>query len=77
MTTRGRTGRVPIDQALEGFRAGRMSAEAAANAAGVVLFEILDRIREAQIPYRLDDEVLAAIDEARTDDQEPGAASST
>lgn len=75
MTKRRRTPRTPIEQALEEFRAGRMSAEAAANAADISLYEMLDRIREAEIPYELDDGVLAAID--ALDDQDPGSAIST
>jgi hypothetical protein len=52
-----------------------MSAEAAAAAAGVSLYEMLDRIREAMVPYRLDDDVFAALE--KIDDQDPGSAIST
>jgi len=75
MTKRVRARRSPIEHALGEYRDGRMSAEAAAQAAGVSLYEILDRIRKAQIPYRLDDEIVAALD--AIDDQDPDAAIST
>jgi hypothetical protein len=76
MTKRDGPPGAPIDEALSEFRAGTMTAEAAAEAANIPLYEMLDRIREAKIPYRLDREVFAALD-AASDDQDPGTAIST
>ena len=51
-----------VDHALEAYRDGLASAEAAAESAGVSLYEMLERISEAGVPYRLDDEVFEALD---------------
>lgn len=51
-----------VERALEAYREGRASAEAAAESAGVSLYEMLDRISEAGVPYRLDEEVFEALD---------------
>lgn len=51
-----------IERAVEAYRAGRVSAEAAAEVAGVSLYEMLDRISEAGVSYSLDDDVLDALD---------------
>ncbi len=44
--------------ALDGFRAGSITAWRAASIAGVSLYEMLDRIHEEGIPYELDPDIL-------------------
>ena len=51
-----------VQRALETYREGRASAEAAAESAGISLYEMLERIGEAGVPYRLDEEVFEALD---------------
>jgi hypothetical protein len=47
-----------MDAAIDGYAAGRQSAWSAAEAAGVDLYEMLDRIAEAGIPYVIDPNAL-------------------
>jgi hypothetical protein len=47
-----------MEAAIEDYAAGRRSAWSAAESAGVALYELLDRIAEAGIPYSLDPEAL-------------------
>lgn len=47
-----------MDHAISDYRDGRATAWAAADRAGVSLYELLDRLHAADIPYRLDPEVL-------------------
>ena len=51
--------RARLDRAVRDYAAGRASAWKAARAAGVSLYEMLDAIHEAGIPYELDPEDLA------------------
>jgi hypothetical protein len=51
-----------VERALGDYAGGRASASRAAELAGVSLYEMLDRIHEAGIPYELDPEVLDRID---------------
>jgi len=50
-----------IDRALRDYAAGHVTAWKAASDAGVSLYEMLDRIHEARIPYELDPDDLARI----------------
>ena len=50
--------RARMERALRDYAAGRASAWKAARAAGVSLYEMLDAIHEAGIPYELDPEDL-------------------
>ena len=43
-----------VESATADYTAGRSSAWAAASRAGIDLYEMLDRIAEAGIPYRID-----------------------
>jgi hypothetical protein len=52
-----------MERALGQYRRGDVSAWKAASLAGVSLYEMLDRIHEAVIPYELDPEVLERIDD--------------
>lgn len=54
--------------AISDYAAGRRSAWAASEAAGVDLYEMLDRIAEAGVPYRIDPE---ALDRLRTGRDSP------
>jgi hypothetical protein len=54
--------RARTDRALRDYAAERVTAWKAAEDAGVSLYEMLDRIHEAQIPYRLDPDEFARID---------------
>ncbi len=49
-----------LDRALRDYTAGNVTAWQAASDAGVSLYEMLDRIHEARIPYELDPDDLAA-----------------
>lgn len=51
--------RARMDRALRDYRAGYASAWKAARAAGIPLYEMLDAVHEAGIPYELDPEDLA------------------
>ena len=53
-----------IDGAVSEYAVGRVSAWRAAELAGVSLYEMLDRIAAAGIPYELDPGVLEALDPA-------------
>jgi predicted transcriptional regulator len=55
--------RARVDRALADYAAGRVTAWRAARDAGILLYEMLDRIHEAAIPYELDPEELARIDQ--------------
>jgi predicted transcriptional regulator len=52
-----------VDRALADYAQGRVTAWKAARDAGVSLYEMLDRIHEAAIPYELDREELVRIEE--------------
>lgn len=54
------------DLALADYAAGRRSAWSAAETAGLSLYEVLDRIAEAEIPYRLDRDALERLREGST-----------
>jgi hypothetical protein len=51
-----------VERALGDYAGGRASASRAAELAGVSLYEMLDRIHDAAIPYELDPDVLDRID---------------
>jgi hypothetical protein len=51
-----------VERALGDYAGGRASASRAAEVAGVSLYEMLDRIHDAGIPYELDPDVLDRID---------------
>ena len=53
-----------IDGAVSEYAVGQVSAWRAAELAGVSLYEMLDRIAAAGIPYELDPGVLEALDPA-------------
>lgn len=55
-----------MERALGEYRRGNVSAWKAASLAGVSLYEMLDRIHEAGIPYELDPEVLERLDDRAT-----------
>jgi len=55
--------RARVDRALAAYAAGRVTAWRAARDAGLPLYEMLDRIHEAAIPYELDPEALERIDQ--------------
>jgi hypothetical protein len=55
-----------VEHALRDYSQGRVTAWRAARDAGISLYEMLDRIHEAGIPYELDPQALARID-ARLD----------
>lgn len=52
-----------VERALRDYSQGRVTAWRAARDAGISLYEMLDRIHEAGIPYELDPQVLPRIDE--------------
>lgn len=52
-------------QAVEAYRAGRVTAWRAARIAGVSPYEMLDLIHEAGIPHELDPEVLEGLTPTR------------
>ena len=47
-----------IEGAVRDYAAGRRTAWSASEVAGVDLYEMLDRIAEAGIPYRMEPEVM-------------------
>jgi hypothetical protein len=51
-----------VERALRDYSQGRVTAWRAARDAGISLYEMLDRIHEAGIPYELDPQVLTRID---------------
>lgn len=51
-----------MDRALSEYRRGNVSAWRAADVAGVSLYEMLDRIRDAGIPYEMDPGLLERLD---------------
>jgi hypothetical protein len=63
-----------VDVAVADYSAGRRSAWAAAEKAGVSLYEMLDHIAEVGVPYRIDPEVLSRFTGPGSDD-DPGPTS--
>jgi predicted transcriptional regulator len=55
--------RARVERALADYAAGRVTAWRAARDAGIPLYEMLDRIHEAAIPYELDPEELTRIEQ--------------
>jgi len=51
-----------MERALGEYRRGNVSAWKAASLAGISLYEMVDRIHEAGIPYKLDPDVLDRLD---------------
>lgn len=51
-----------VENALRDYAAGRVSASRAAETAGISLYEMLDRIHQARIPYEFDPTALERID---------------
>ena len=66
--------RARIDRGLRDYAAGRVTAWKAARDAGVSLYEMLDKIHEARIPYELDPEELVNLAESAGSRQLPGVA---
>jgi len=60
-----------VRAALADVAAGRKSAWAAASRAGLDLYEMLDRVAEAGVPYRLDPEVLERLRGGKPDPPAP------
>lgn len=63
-----------MDAAIGEYAAGRRSAWSASESAGVALYEMLDRIAEAGVPYRMDPE---ALDRLRSGNGSPPPGAST
>jgi hypothetical protein len=63
-----------VEHALRDYAAGRVSASGAAERAGISLYEMLDRIHEARIPYELDPTALERIDALLAAGRSRGAA---
>lgn len=61
-----------VDRAVREYAAGRVTAWKAARDAGVSLYEMLDRIHEAGIPYELDPEDISRIGSADDDSVRKG-----
>jgi hypothetical protein len=64
-----------VERALKDYADGRVTAWRAARDAGISLYEMLDRIHEAGIPYELDTAVLERLDRRSDKEAAPTAES--
>lgn len=68
--------RARVDRAVREYRTGRATAWKAARDADISLYEMLDRIHEAGIPYEIDSDELGELASSRRGGRKPRAAES-